>query len=157
MISQPRTKVEHGGWPFSCQASKLSSMSELSQEVIEHALSVARKHGFAEIELASGGASFRAKLDPIAKAKTKKGAAQTEPAEPTSKPLRASVVGYYAAAPRALKVGQKIKAGDHVANITALGISNDVEANVTGEIVEVLVTDGQPVEFGQTLALVKED
>ena len=133
-------------------------MSELSQEVIEHALSVARKHGFAEIELASGGAAFRAKLDPTSKPKAKKGASAhpEAPAEPTAKPLRASVVGYYAAAPKALKVGQRVKAGDLVATITALGISNDVEANVTGEIVEVLVEDGQPVEFGQALALVKE-
>lgn len=136
-------------------------MSDLSLEVIEHALAVSRAHGFAEIELECGNASFRARLDPIqkGKAKSKKGPHAPNPAEPTdpvAKPLRASLVGYYSAAARSLKVGQKISVGDLVANITALGISNDVEANVSGEIIEVLVTDGQPVEFGQALAMVRE-
>ena len=34
-------------------------------------------------------------------------------------------------------------------------IANDVEASVGGEVVEVLVEDGQAVEFGQVLAKVK--
>lgn len=131
-------------------------MSELSQEVIEHALTVARKHGFAEIDLEVGDASFHAKLDPIAKAKSKKQHEAESPEAPSAKPIRASVVGFYSAATKALNVGDRVKSGELVATITALGISNDVDSSVTGEIVEVLVEDGQPVEYGQVLALVKE-
>lgn len=132
-------------------------MSELNPEVIEHALAVARKHGFAEIELESGTSAFRAKLDPAAKAKRRNHETEaTEPSEPAPKPIRSPLVGYYSTAPRGLKVGQVVKAGDFVATVTALGINNEVEASVNGEVIEVLVADGDPVEYGQTLALVKE-
>ena len=45
--------------------------------------------------------------------------------------------------------------GEIVASIAALGLNNDVESPVSGEIIEVLVKPDQAVEFGQALALVK--
>jgi biotin carboxyl carrier protein len=48
-------------------------------------------------------------------------------------------------------VGDTVKDGQHVAVIRSLGISNEVESPVTGRIVEILVQDGQPVEYGQPL------
>ena len=46
--------------------------------------------------------------------------------------------------------------GDIVAVISQLGIANDVESRVSGEIVEVLIEENQPVMFGQVLARIKE-
>jgi acetyl-CoA carboxylase biotin carboxyl carrier protein len=130
-------------------------MATLDPELVRHALSVARQHGFAEVELGVGNDSFSAKLDPVqSKAGSKKKADQT-PAEPELETIAATLVGYYRQAKRPLNVGSIVAKGDVVAIIAALGIANDVESKVSGEVVEVLVEPNQPVEYGQVLAKVK--
>jgi hypothetical protein len=42
-------------------------MAHLETELVRHALSVARQHGFAEVELAIGDESFSARLEPLPK------------------------------------------------------------------------------------------
>ncbi|TCP23740.1 biotin carboxyl carrier protein [Scopulibacillus darangshiensis] len=54
-----------------------------------------------------------------------------------------------------VQVGSKIKSNDTVGIIEAMKLFNDVEAGVDGEVTEVLVDDGQVVEFGQPLFVVK--
>jgi acetyl-CoA carboxylase biotin carboxyl carrier protein len=65
------------------------------------------------------------------------------------------VVGYFKLGSPALAIGQKVEQGQHVASITALGLANDLESAVGGEVVEVLIRDGDPVEYGQVLARVR--
>ena len=48
-------------------------------------------------------------------------------------------------------VGERISKGDTVCIIEAMKLMNDIEAEVSGEIVEILVENGEPVEFGQAL------
>ena len=48
-------------------------------------------------------------------------------------------------------VGDKVKAGQLVGTIQSLNVLNEVETSVSGRVVEVLVQDGQPVEYGQVL------
>ena len=48
-------------------------------------------------------------------------------------------------------VGDHIKAGQHVAAIESLNVINEVEAPAAGRVIEILVQEGQPVEYGQTL------
>lgn len=122
-------------------------------DLVRHALKTARRNGFTEVELAVGPDSFQAKLRPMAGG----GVALEEPerAEPPLGTISATLVGYYREAKNPLQVGQQVRAGDVVAVIAALGIANDVESKVAGEVVEVLVTPDQPVEFGQPLARVK--
>lgn len=131
-------------------------MSNLDLELVRHALSVAREHGFAEVELAIGEQSFTARLDltPQRKPSSKASAVQ-EPAEPELLTITSSLVGYYREAKTPLKVGNTVKKGDVVAIVSALGIANDVESKHSGEVVEVLVEPNQPVEYGQALAKVK--
>lgn len=56
-----------------------------------------------------------------------------------------------------------VKAGDRVTDdsivciVEAMKLFNEIEAEVSGEIVEILVKDGQLVEYGQPLFLVKRD
>jgi acetyl-CoA carboxylase biotin carboxyl carrier protein len=131
-------------------------VADLTSEVVEHALKTAREHGFAEVELSSGADTFRAKLDPLPKSKSVKATGSAAVPEPVAKPIKATLVGYYAPGPKPLRTGETVSAGDVVATISALGISNDVESALSGEIVEVLVQDGQAVEYGQPLAMVQE-
>jgi len=50
-----------------------------------------------------------------------------------------------------LIVGDNVKEGQHIGSIQSLNIPNEVEAPVTGRIIEILVEDNQPVEYGQPL------
>ncbi|MEO1093839.1 MAG: acetyl-CoA carboxylase biotin carboxyl carrier protein [Cyanobacteria bacterium J06638_28] len=52
-------------------------------------------------------------------------------------------------------VGDRIQTGQTVCIIEAMKLMNELEAEVSGEIVEILVENSQPVEFGQPLMRVK--
>lgn len=76
------------------------------------------------------------------------------------KPVTSPMVGtfYKAPSPDAkpfVEVGQTIKEGDVVCIVEAMKLMNEIEAEVSGKVVEICVTDGQPVEFGQVLMYVE--
>lgn len=54
-----------------------------------------------------------------------------------------------------VKVGDKVTEESIVCIVEAMKLFNEIEAEVSGEIVEILVKDGQLVEYGQPLFLVK--
>ena len=54
-----------------------------------------------------------------------------------------------------VEVGDKIKKGQTVMIVEAMKTMNHVPSTADGEIKKILVEDGQPVEFGQTLVLLK--
>ena len=54
-----------------------------------------------------------------------------------------------------VKVGDKIKKGQTVMIVEAMKTMNHVPSTNDGEVLKVLVDDGQPVEFGQTLVILK--
>lgn len=56
-------------------------------------------------------------------------------------------------------VGDRVKVGQLVATIQSLNLINEVEAPVAGRVTEILVQDGQAVEYGQPLMTIesKED
>ena len=58
-------------------------------------------------------------------------------------------------APPFVEVGSRVSAGDVVCIIEAMKILNQIESDVSGVVKEVLVENGQPVEFGQTLMIVE--
>lgn len=50
-----------------------------------------------------------------------------------------------------VKVGSKVKTGDILCIIEAMKLLNEIQSDYDGEIVEVLVENAEPVEFGQPL------
>ncbi len=50
-----------------------------------------------------------------------------------------------------VEVGDRVRSGQTVCIIEAMKLMNELEAEVTGEIVEILISNGQPVEYGQPL------
>lgn len=54
-------------------------------------------------------------------------------------------------APPYVDVGDRIKPGDTLCIIEAMKLMNELDAEISGEIVEILVENAQPVEFGQVL------
>ncbi|WP_369902668.1 acetyl-CoA carboxylase biotin carboxyl carrier protein [Bacillus manliponensis] len=57
--------------------------------------------------------------------------------------------------PPYVKVGDRVTEGSVVCIVEAMKLFNEIEAEVNGEIVEILVNNGQLVEYGQPLFLVK--
>ena len=56
---------------------------------------------------------------------------------------------------RRLKVGDKVKKGQVLAIVEAMKLMNDIESDFDGEIAEILVENGQPVEYGQPLFVIR--
>ncbi len=54
-----------------------------------------------------------------------------------------------------VKVGDSVKAGDVVCIVEAMKLFNEIESDVSGTIVKVMVDDAQPVEYDQVLFLVE--
>ena len=54
-----------------------------------------------------------------------------------------------------VEIGDKIKKGQTVMIVEAMKTMNHVPSSSEGEIKKILVEDGQPVEFGQTLVILK--
>ena len=52
-------------------------------------------------------------------------------------------------------VGRRVKKGDIVCIIEAMKLMNEVEAEIDGEIIEVLIDNEEMVEFGQPLFIIK--
>jgi len=72
------------------------------------------------------------------------------------KDIKSPMVGTFYKAPEPgadayVKVGSRVTAGQTVCIIEAMKIMNEIEAEVSGVIREILVEDTQPVEFGQAL------
>lgn len=90
-------------------------------------------------------------------------AAPTKEAElPTVKrvEIKAPMVGtfYRAPAPDALpfvEIGDEIEPGQVICIIEAMKLMNEIKAEVKGRVVEILVENAEPVEFGQSLLLIE--
>jgi len=86
-------------------------------------------------------------------------ASVAEGSGPARHTLNAPMVGtfYRAPAPDAkpfVEVGQQIKEGETVCIIEAMKLMNEIEADASGTVVEILVENGQPVEYGQPLFVI---
>jgi len=74
----------------------------------------------------------------------------------------APMVGTFYAAPRPgadpfVRVGDHVEPGQVVAIIEAMKVMNEIVAERAGTIVEILVENGQPVEYGQPLMRLRPD
>jgi acetyl-CoA carboxylase biotin carboxyl carrier protein len=59
--------------------------------------------------------------------------------------------------PSYVEVGDRVEPGKTVCIIEAMKLFNEIESEIKGEIVKILVETGQPVEYGQKLFLVRKD
>ena len=70
--------------------------------------------------------------------------------------LRSPIVGtfYRSSSPDAppfVEVGGRVRKGQVVCIVEAMKVMNEIESEIDAEVVEAPVTNGQPVEFGETL------
>ena len=81
------------------------------------------------------------------------------PAAPTGHIVKSPMVGtfYRSSAPGSapfINVGSTVKEGDTLCIIEAMKLLNEIDADASGTITQILVENGQPVEFGQPLFII---
>ena len=54
-----------------------------------------------------------------------------------------------------VEIGDAIRKGQPVCIIEAMKLMNEIEAEISGQVMEIAVANGEPVEYGQTLLWVK--
>ncbi len=151
-------------------------------EQLERLILLMARHGLGELEWQSGsdrvalkslGAASPAQPNaPVAQppsaapapspAPAEAPKAASEPAKPAAnqKQVTSPFVGTFYRAPSPtteayVKEGQAVKRGDVLCIIEAMKLMNEIESEVSGKIVSILVENGQPVEFGEPLFLVE--
>ena len=87
-------------------------------------------------------------------------AAPAAPADEGLHMVKSPIVGtYYEApspgAPPFIKPGDHVTAGQVLCIVEAMKLMNEIESDVTGEVVKLLVANGQPVEYGQPLFAIR--
>lgn len=75
--------------------------------------------------------------------------------------VKSPIVGTFFEAPSPgsppfIKVGDQVKEGQVLCIVEAMKLMNEIEADATGEIVKILVTNGQPVEYGMPLFAIRK-
>ena len=78
----------------------------------------------------------------------------------SSKKITSPIIGtaYLAPEPggkKFIEIGQRVKKGDTVMIVEAMKTMNHVPSTTDGVVKEICVEDGQPVEFGQTIIILK--
>ncbi|AKG19636.1 acetyl-CoA carboxylase [Moraxella bovoculi] len=96
---------------------------------------------------------------PVAAAPVAAAAPSAPAARDLSQAQKSPMVGtFYRApspsAPAFVEVGATVKAGDTLCIIEAMKLMNEIEAEKSGVIKEILVENGQPVEFGEPLFII---
>ncbi|MEO3811832.1 biotin/lipoyl-containing protein [Sphaerisporangium sp. B11E5] len=89
-------------------------------------------------------------------------AAPADVTDPSIRSVVAPLVGTFYVAPEPgadpfAPPGTRVEPGQTVGIVEAMKLMNQVPSEWPGEVVEVLVTDGQPVEYGQELVRVRVD
>ena len=87
-------------------------------------------------------------------------AAEAAPAEPTGHVVKSPMVGtfYRSASPGAkpfIELGSVVKEGDTICIIEAMKILNEIEADKSGTVVQILAENGQAVEYGHPLVVIE--
>ena len=137
----------------------MASMAELDSDQIRHAVRTARERGFRQVRVRLGDSRFAATLPPgngnAPQLETKVAPQTALVQDPTEQIVESPAVGYFRALDPPIEAGNEVQAGEKVGEVLALGLANDVTSPLAGNIEEVCVQDGEAVEFGQTVAVVR--
>ncbi len=139
-------------------------------EQVKRLLAFMAENGLEEFEYARGDLRIRLKkasAPPSAPVDAGTGGSVASPSHSSAGTSRSSVdeglhvvkspiVGTFYAAPSSdaapfVKVGDRVKVGQTICIIEAMKLMNEIEADAGGEVAQVLVENGQPVEYGQPL------
>ena len=135
---------------------------KIDKKLIEELKNYLDEFGFTEIEYQDGNKKIKVGKNLVSNINTtahKPGLTKAKEEESGTK-VSSPIIGtaYLAPEPggkKFVEVGQKIKKGQTVMIVEAMKTMNHVPSTADGEVKKILVQDGQAVEFGQTLVLLK--
>ena len=128
-------------------------------------IDLVEESGIAEIEVTEGEEKVRITRTTAAAAPIYAAPAPAA-AVPVAAPAAAPAAAAPAAAPAAyrapgpnaaafVEVGKQVKAGDTLCIIEAMKLMNEIEAEKSGVVKEILVENGTPVEYGEPLFIIE--
>ncbi len=131
-----------------------TGLTEIEVEDDDRKIRVARTVQAASVAVAAPAPAAAPAAAPVA--------APVAPTAPADHPgaLKSPMVGtvYLAASPEAapfVSVGDSVKEGDTVVIIEAMKVMNPITATKGGKVTQVLVSNGQPVEYDQPLVVIE--
>jgi acetyl-CoA carboxylase biotin carboxyl carrier protein len=149
----------------------------MNLDEIKRILEMAREHSLSEFEIEQQGIRLRIKRDgargPASVIAAAEVAAPRAPAEPTEVPsdtdaedsielavVKSPIVGtfYRSPDPNArpfVESGDTVRRGQVLCIIEAMKLMNEIDSEVDGEVVEVFVENGQPVQYGDQLFAIR--
>tara|TARA_B100000427_G_C15119477_1_gene425185 strand:+ start:58 stop:471 length:414 start_codon:yes stop_codon:yes gene_type:complete len=136
---------------------------KIDKKLIKELKDYLDEFGLSEIEYQDGGKKIKVAKSLISNTQVtahKPGLSQPIKEQETGIKVISPIIGtaYLAPEPggkKFIEVGQKIKKGQTVMIVEAMKTMNHVPSTSDGEVKKILVEDGQAVEFGQTLVLLK--
>ena len=136
-----------------------SGMSEIEIKEGEESVKISR-YGNSPAPAQHPIQSFVQQQAPVSSAPTSQTASPNEQPQETGQSVTSPMVGTFYSAPSPtakpfVSIGQKINQGDTVGIIEAMKIMNQIESDQSGTVIEILVKDGEAVEFGQSLIVVE--
>lgn len=136
-----------------------SGMSEIEIKEGEESVKISR-YGNSPAPAQHPIQSFVQQQAPVNSAPSSQTASPNEQPQETVQSVKSPMVGTFYSAPSPtakpfVSIGQKINQGDTVGIIEAMKIMNQIESDQSGTVVEILVKDGEAVEFGQSLIVVE--
>ena len=136
-----------------------SGMSEIEIKEGEESVKISR-YGNSPAPAQHPIQSFVQQQAPVSSAPTSQTASPNEQPQETGQSVTSPMVGTFYSAPSPtakpfVSIGQKINQGDTVGIIEAMKIMNQIESDQSGTVIEILVNDGEAVEFGQSLIVVE--
>jgi acetyl-CoA carboxylase biotin carboxyl carrier protein len=154
------------------------SGSTVDWQEVERVLAFMDEHGLEEFEFAQGGLHIRLRkpgsgaavhhsagvLPNHAPAPASAAGPAAAPPEPAADKnlhtVKSPIVGTFYSSPKPdappfVKPGDQVKSGQVLCIIEAMKLMNEIEADVAGEVVQVLAQNGQPVEYGEPLFAIR--
>ena len=136
-----------------------SGMSEIEIKEGEESVKISR-YGNSPAPAQHPIQSFVQQQAPDSSAPTSQTASPNEQPQETGQSVTSPMVGTFYSAPSPtakpfVSIGQKINQGDTVGIIEAMKIMNQIESDQSGTVIEILVKDGEAIEFGQSLIVVE--
>ena len=143
-----------------------SNVSELEITEAEGKVRIVKSSGVAPTVVAAPvvaavtGAPVTPPPAPVAAAPSAPVDPAPAPAQPSGHQVKSPMVGtfYRASSPGAksfVEVGSVVKQGDPICIIEAMKILNEIEADQSGTITQILAENGQAVEYGQPLFVIE--
>jgi acetyl-CoA carboxylase biotin carboxyl carrier protein len=130
-----------------------SGMSEIEIHEGKESVRIARHSSVAPVSVAPAPVATPITAAPVE-------AAETMPNIAQGCPIPSPMIGtfYGSASPTSkafVSVGQHVNQGDTICIIEAMKIMNQIEADQSGTVIEILCKDGDAIEFGQPLIIIK--